>query len=68
VRGWCQRGAKGQAAACFYEGKFTVPDDFDAPLPDEILMSLKAKRSIAGEGMNFLLNANVLLWSVSPNE
>ena len=27
----------------FYEGKFTVPDDFDAPLPDEILDAFEGK-------------------------
>jgi len=28
---------KGKRQLGFCEGKFTVPDDFDAPLPDEIL-------------------------------
>src|SRR5580704_1116076 len=28
---------KGKRRLGFYKGKFTVPDDFDAPLPDEIL-------------------------------
>jgi len=27
----------------FYEGKFKVPDDFDAPLPDEILDAFEGK-------------------------
>ena len=27
----------------FYEGKFIVPDDFDAPLPDEILDAFEGK-------------------------
>jgi len=27
----------------FYEGKFTVPDDFDAPLPDKILDAFERK-------------------------
>jgi len=27
----------------FYEGKFTVPDDFDAPLPEEILDASEGK-------------------------
>lgn len=27
----------------FYEGKFTVPHDFDAPLPDEILEAFEGK-------------------------
>ena len=26
-----------------FEGKFTVPDDFDAPLPDEILDAFEGK-------------------------
>jgi prevent-host-death family protein len=26
-----------------YEGKFVVPDDFDAPLPDEILDAFEGK-------------------------
>ena len=27
----------------FYEGKFTVPDDFDAPLPKKILDAFEGK-------------------------
>ncbi len=27
----------------FYEGKFTVPEDFDAPLPAEILNAFEGK-------------------------
>jgi prevent-host-death family protein len=27
----------------FYEGKLTIPDDFDAPLPDEILDAFEGK-------------------------
>ena len=27
----------------FYEGKLTIPDDFDAPLPDDILDALEGK-------------------------
>ncbi len=27
----------------FYEGQFTVPDDFDAPLPGEILDAFEGK-------------------------
>lgn len=28
-----------------FEGKFIVPDDFDAPLPDEILDTFEGKQS-----------------------
>jgi len=34
---------KGKRYLGFYEGKFTVPDDFDAPLPDEILDAFEGK-------------------------
>jgi prevent-host-death family protein len=34
---------KGKRQLGFYEGKFTVPDDFDAPLPDEILDAFEGK-------------------------
>ena len=34
---------KGKGRLGFYEGKFTVPDDFDAPLPDEILDAFEGK-------------------------
>ena len=34
---------KGKRRLGFYEGKFTVPDDFDAPLPDEILDAFEGK-------------------------
>ncbi|HWY08039.1 MAG TPA: type II toxin-antitoxin system Phd/YefM family antitoxin [Candidatus Acidoferrales bacterium] len=34
---------KGKRSFGFYEGKFTVPDDFDAPLPDEILDAFEGK-------------------------
>jgi prevent-host-death family protein len=27
----------------FYEGKLTIPDDFDAPLPDDILDAFEGK-------------------------
>ena len=34
---------KGKRRLGFYKGKFTVPDDFDAPLPDEILDAFEGK-------------------------
>jgi prevent-host-death family protein len=34
---------KGERRLGFYEGKFAVPDDFDAPLPDEILDAFEGK-------------------------
>jgi antitoxin (DNA-binding transcriptional repressor) of toxin-antitoxin stability system len=34
---------KGKRQHGFCEGKFTVPDDFDAPLPDEILDAFEGK-------------------------
>ena len=34
---------KGKRQLGFYEGKFTVPDEFDAPLPDEILDAFEGK-------------------------
>jgi prevent-host-death family protein len=34
---------KGKRRLGFYGGKFTVPDDFDAPLPDEILDAFEGK-------------------------
>lgn len=34
---------KGKRQLGFYGGKFTVPDDFDAPLPDEILDAFEGK-------------------------
>ena len=34
---------KGKRRLGFYEGKFTIPDDFDAPLPDEILDAFAGK-------------------------
>ena len=33
---------KGQRQLGFYEGKITIPDDFDAPLPEEILDAFEA--------------------------
>jgi prevent-host-death family protein len=34
---------KGKRRLGFYKGKFTVPDNFDAPLPDEILDAFEGK-------------------------
>jgi len=34
---------KGKRRLGFYKGKFTVPDDFDAPLPNEILDAFEGK-------------------------
>jgi prevent-host-death family protein len=34
---------KGKRQLGFYEGKLTIPDDFDAPLPDEILDAFEGK-------------------------
>ena len=34
---------KGKRQLGFYEGKFTVPNDFNAPLPDEILDAFEGK-------------------------
>jgi prevent-host-death family protein len=34
---------KGKRRLGFYEGKLTIPDDFDAPLPDEILDAFEGK-------------------------
>jgi prevent-host-death family protein len=34
---------KGKMRLGFYEGKFTVPEDFDAPLPDKILDAFEGK-------------------------
>ena len=34
---------KGKRRLGFYAGKFTVPDDFDAPLPGEILDAFEGK-------------------------
>ena len=34
---------KGKWRLGFYEGKLTIPDDFDAPLPDDILDALEGK-------------------------
>lgn len=34
---------QGKRQLGFYEGKFVVPDDFDAPLPDEILDAFEGK-------------------------
>jgi prevent-host-death family protein len=36
-------GQMGKRRLGFYEGKFTVPDDFDAPLPDELLDAFEGK-------------------------
>jgi prevent-host-death family protein len=34
---------KGKRRLGFYEGKFTITSDFDAPLPDEILDAFEGK-------------------------
>jgi prevent-host-death family protein len=34
---------KGKRRLGSYEGKLTIPDDFDAPLPDEILDAFEGK-------------------------
>ena len=34
---------KGKRRLGFHEGKLTIPDDFDAPLPDEILDAFEGK-------------------------
>jgi prevent-host-death family protein len=34
---------KGKLRLGFYEGKLTIPDDFDAPLPDDILDAFEGK-------------------------
>ena len=36
---------KSHRKLCTFEGKFEVPDDFDAPLPDEILDAFEGKQS-----------------------
>jgi len=33
--------ARGRRSFGHYRGSFTVPDDFDAPLPDEVLESFE---------------------------
>lgn len=40
---------KGKRQLGFYEGKITIPDDFDAPLPDEILDAFEGKEKRPGK-------------------
>jgi prevent-host-death family protein len=41
------RGKDASRELGMYEGKFTVPDDFDAPLPDEILDAFEGRQGRA---------------------
>jgi antitoxin (DNA-binding transcriptional repressor) of toxin-antitoxin stability system len=47
-----------------FRRKFVVPEDFDAPLPDELVVEGREKR-IRKRAARLLLDTSVILWSVT---